>query len=135
MLVGAAIGLVVLVLAPMVAAPRNYLIPTHWKVTVVFAALASLAGAFALGRGAVRWALALSVGIMSAFAIRIAIDVSHDRTSHNLLPFELLSDFVGTFIWSIGGAAIGYFARRTADRADREGRWKPRWRAGSESRR
>jgi len=128
MLAGAAIGVFLLVLAPMIAPPRNYLIPTHWKVTLVIAALTSLAGAFALGRGAVRWALALAVGVMSAFVVRIAIDVAHDRTSHNLLPFELLSDFFATFVWSMGGAAIGYFARRTADRADRQGRWEPRWR-------
>jgi hypothetical protein len=126
-LAGFALGVVLLVLAPMVAPPSNYLIPNHWKVTLMLAGLASLAGVFALGRGAVRWALALSLGVMCAFAIRVAIDTSHDRTTHNLLPFELVGDFTGTLLWSIGGAALGFFARRFADRAEESETWTPRW--------
>jgi hypothetical protein len=126
-LAGFALGVLLLVFAPMVAPPANYLIPTHWKITLVLAGLASLVGVFALGRGAVRWALALTLGIMCAFVVRIAIDTSHDRTSHNLLPFELVGDFIGTLLWSIGGAAAGFFARRFADRAEESESWAPRW--------
>ena len=127
-LAGFAIGVVLLVLAPMLApAGTNYLIPTHWKITLAIAGLTSLVGVFALGRGAVRWALALAVGVMCAFALRIVIDTKHDRTSHNLLPFELVGDFAGTLIWSMGGAALGFFARRVADRAEENERWTPRW--------
>ena len=129
MLAGAALGLVLLVLAPMAGTPGgNYLIPTHWKITLAIASLTSLVGVFALGRGAVRWALALAVGVLGAFVIRVAIDTSHDRTTHNLLPLELLGDFIATALWSLGGAAVGFFARRVADRAEQQGRWAPRWR-------
>ena len=121
-LAGAGIGVVVLVLGPIVhPLDANYLIPTHWRLALLATGAASMAGAFVLGRrwrDALRWAVALAAGLLSAFLIRLVMDIAHDPTDHNLWPIELVLDFVLTLAWSVPGAAIGWGARRMADAFD-----------------
>jgi hypothetical protein len=128
-LTGLAIGGAILVIAPIVhPLDASYLIPTHWKITLVTSGLASAIGAFLVGRRWVRWSFALAIGVMCAFVIRISIDISHDRTNHNLLPFELIIDFVSVFLCALVGAGMGTIVRRFADRPSEHGPYKPRWR-------
>ena len=94
---------------------------------LVVAGLASAIGVFLFGRDWWWWSLAMAVGAVCAFMIRVQIDVAHDRTSHNLLPFELLLDFVSVLAFSLVGALIGYNVRRRADRPSEHGPWTPGW--------
>ena len=125
---GAVLGLVVLVAGPMIhRLDENYLIPTHWRIVFATAAVGSAVAGFLLVKGWLRWALFLAVGVMCAFLARVWIDVAHDRTNHNLLPFELVLDFASVLFWSGLGAAGGRGIRRVADRPTEHGKWTPRW--------
>lgn len=127
-LAGFGVGVIVLVVAP-IWQPRNanYLIPNYWAFAFGATCVGSYAAVFALGRGWLRWAIAMSVGVLCAFAIRVSIDVSHDRTNHNLLPFELVGELVVTLFWALLGSAAGQLTRRLADRDESEGPYAPRW--------
>jgi hypothetical protein len=123
------IGAAILVFAPMIhPLDENYLIPTHWSIVFLLSGIVSAACVFLLGRGWLAWSAANAAGVMCAFMIRVSIDVAHDRTNHNLLPFELILDFVSVLVCSLVGAGAGYFVRRRADRPGEQGPWKPRWR-------
>jgi len=127
-LTGAVIGLLLLVAAP--ALHRfdvNYLIPTYWKLVVAASMIASGAGAFVLSRGWLRWSSALAAGVVLAYVIRVAIDMDRDRTTHNLLPLEIVFDYVATFVASALGAVIGWNARRVADKPTEQGPYAPGW--------
>ena len=128
-LTGGMIGAAALVVAPMIhALDTNYLIPTHWRITFVAVGIASAAGCFTLGRGWFTWALFAAIGVMCAFTVRVWLDVAKDPTNHNLLPFELVIDFVNVFAWALIGAAAGAATRHLADRPGEQGSWTPRWR-------
>jgi hypothetical protein len=123
------IGVVVLVGWPMIhPLDTNYLIPTHWTVVFLVSGFESAVCVFLLGRGWLSWSLATALGVLCAFVIRVEIDIAHDRTNHNLLPFELIIDFVSVLLCSLVGAGLGYIVRRRADRPSEQGPWKPRWR-------
>ena len=127
-LTGIVIGLAMLVVAPIVHPfDSNYLIPTHWRIVLILAAIASAIGAFMLGRGWWQWAVAMAIGVLCAFMVRVQIDVARDRTNHNLLPFELILDFVSVLAFALVGALMGYKVRRRADNPTEEGGWTPPW--------
>jgi hypothetical protein len=127
-LCGAAIGLALLVVAPMIRPlDSNYLIPTHWRIVLAVAGIASAIGVFLLGRGWWWWSLAMTVGVLCAYMIRVQIDVARDRSAHNLLPFELLLDSMSVFAFSLVGALIGYNVRRRADHPSEQGGYTPPW--------
>jgi hypothetical protein len=127
-LAGFAVGVIVLVIAPIWKSPSaNYLIPNYWAFAVGLTFVVSVAAVFVQGRGWLHWALAISVGVLCAFMIRVQIDVSHDRTNHNLLPFELLGELIRTSFWAILGSAAGQLMRRIADREEQQGAFAPRW--------
>ncbi len=127
-LTGAAIGLLLLVAAPELRRfDTNYLIPTYWKLVVAASMIASGAGAFVLGRGWLRWSAALAAGVVLAYVIRVAIDVDRDRTTHNLLPLEIVFDYLVTFVGAAVGALIGWNARRLADKPTEQGPYAPGW--------
>jgi len=131
-LVGAMLGAALLVVAPMLdTLDTNYLIPAHWRLLLVVAAVVSALGVATLPRvrlgDALAWMAAMPAGIVCAFVLRVAIDVRHDRTDHNLLPFELAIDFVAALRSCALGAAIGYVGRRLADHSAGDGPWRPSW--------
>lgn len=52
-------------------------------------------------------AAALPAGLVTAVAVRIAVDVAQDPTSHNLWPFEIvIAGVVGVF-WGLVAATLG----------------------------
>lgn len=127
-LAGFAIGVIVLVIAPIwQPAKANYLIPNYWAFAFGVTGVVSFAAVFVLGRGWLSWSLAIAIGVLCAFMIRVQIDVSHDKTNHNLLPFELLGELIMTLFWALLGAAVGQFTRRLADREEQQGAFAPRW--------
>jgi hypothetical protein len=105
----------------------NYLIPTHWRIVLVVAGISSAIGVFLMGHGWWQWSLAMAVGVLSAFMIRVQIDIARDRSAHNLLPFELILDSMSVFAFSVVGALIGYNVRRRADHPSEHGPYTPPW--------
>jgi len=129
---GFVVGVIVLGLAPISRpANANYLIPGYWAVAVIVTAIVSCIAMFVLGRDWLFWTIGATLGILCAFAIRIHIDVAHDRTNHNLLPFELITDIIITALQAALGAAAGEFLRSYADRDDHHGPYTPRWKRPS----
>lgn len=127
-LAGFAVGVIVLVIAPIWRpANTNYLIPNYWAFAVGLTGVVSFAAVFVLGRGWLRWSVAITIGVLGAFMIRVQIDGAHDRTAHNLLPFELLGEFIMTLFWAMLGAAVGRLTRWLADREEQQGAFAPRW--------
>jgi hypothetical protein len=127
-LAGFAVGAIFLVVAPMVdSLDKNYLIPAHWKLVFAAAGVVSIAGVFALERSGVIWPLMMTIGILCAYMIRVFLDGAHARSTHNLLPFELIIDFVDLMIVCLIGSGIGYLARRRADKESDQPQWAPSW--------
>jgi hypothetical protein len=58
----------------------------------------------------------LAFGVLCSNAIRIQIDWMHDPTDHNLLPLELLFEFVGLWLTAIVGGLLGWIAMRATAR-------------------
>ena len=116
-LTGFITGLIVLVVLPMIWPESNYLIPGYWKLAVGIALVAGGAVVVVTEGGVVQVASMLAVGVLCAYAIRVTIDIHHDRTNHNLLPFEFVLDFVALWIPALIGGFFGALAtRETAPR-------------------
>jgi hypothetical protein len=135
-LAGFAVGAIFRVDAPIVdSLDKTYLIPAHWKLAFAAAGLGSIAGVFALKRSGVIWPLMMTIGILCAYMIRVFLDGAHDRSTHNLLPFELIIDFVDLMIVCLIGSGIGYLTRRRADTESDQPQWAPSWKSPRSSQR
>jgi hypothetical protein len=117
---GFAIGLVLLVLMPIIWPDKNYQLPKYWTALFFVVFFANGLVVVITESRIVRSAAIFAFGVLCANAIRIQIDWMHDPTDHNLLPFELLFEFVGLWLAAMAGGFFGWIAiRATARRAER----------------
>lgn len=58
--------------------------------------------------------------VVSAVALRVAVEVSSDPTSHSLWPFELMIAAVVGGLWACFGGGLGWLLARIAVRPARE---------------
>ena len=137
--VGALLGLAVLVVAPTVDSldthslvrgglifmEGNYLLPNHWKLLSPLVSVISAFGVSVLLQRPARFAGGVTLGVMGAWLVRVQLDLAHDPTDHNLLPFEAAEHLVSLLIMTGIGAAVGYGVRRASDRQLQ--RWSSPW--------
>lgn len=74
--------------------------PLSW-IVILIAAIGVGVG-WLTGR---KWAVGL--GIVLPFAVAMALEISEDPTSHNLMPFEMLITWLPAFLIAATGAALG----------------------------
>jgi hypothetical protein len=92
-------------------------LPRAGLLVVAFAAFA-IRGA---GIGRLPWAVAGPAAmVVGAVALRVAVEVSSDPTSHNLWPLELMIAGVVAVLWAGAGGGLGWLLARIAVRPARE---------------
>lgn len=129
---GLVLGLVLLVLVPAIHDFHTTdLVPTYWAL-LFLAPVLSGAGVFLMGRHGLRWSTAFAAGVVAAYSVRIALDIRRDRTTHNMMPFEVIAICVETLATAGVGALIGWNARRVADKPSEQGAYAPRWKKRTE---
>ena len=84
----------------------EYFTPITWGFVASYTAIAFLLG------WATQQVWPVALGMILTLPIASAIEIARDRTSHNLLPFEILLYWLPGFALAFGAAYTGDVVRR-----------------------
>jgi len=110
---GFIIGLLFFVIAPQFEHKTGYISQSYWIAVLVITPFAVGALVALSEKPVMGTATLVAVGILCSYMTRVQIDIQRDRTSHNLIPFELMFILVGTFLGGTIGGLLGALANKS----------------------